>query len=161
VIDAVGANRGSEGGAVDGARVSFEAYEQLASRHLPQPRGVVPGRGDDARPVRAEGGAQDPARVAFEGGERLARRRLPQPRSLVLRGGFTSIAYNSCRNRHCPKCQGAQAAQWTAAREADLLPVPYFHIVFTLPAKIADIAFTKKAAIYDLLFEASLSPAAF
>jgi hypothetical protein len=69
--------------------------------------------------------------------------------------GFTSIAYNSCRNRHCPKCQGAQAREWMAAREADLLPVPYFHVVFTLPAEIGDIAYTNKAVIYDALFKAS------
>jgi Putative transposase/Transposase zinc-binding domain len=69
--------------------------------------------------------------------------------------GYTSIAYNSCRNRHCPKCQGAQARDWMAAREAELLAVPYFHIVFTLPAAIADIAYQNKAVIYDLLFKAS------
>ena len=67
----------------------------------------------------------------------------------------TRIAYNSCRNRHCPKCQGAAAKQWLAEREADLLPVGYFHIVFTLPASIADIAYQNKAVIYDLLFKAS------
>src|ERR1017187_1699454 len=65
------------------------------------------------------------------------------------------IAYNSCRNRHCPKCQGTAAKEWLAAREADLLPVPYFHAVFTLPAAIADIAYQNKAAIYDILFTAS------
>jgi hypothetical protein len=54
--------------------------------------------------------------------------------------GHTQIAYNSCRNRHCPKCQGAAARKWLAAREAELLPVPYFHVVFSLPAQIADIA---------------------
>src|SRR6201988_1424147 len=69
--------------------------------------------------------------------------------------GYTSIAYNSCRNRHCPKCQGAQAREWMQAREAELLPVPYFHIVFTLPAAIADISYQNKAVIYDLLFKAS------
>jgi hypothetical protein len=67
----------------------------------------------------------------------------------------TLIAYNSCRNRHCPKCQGAAAKQWLAEREAELLPVPYFHVVFTLPARIADIAYQNKALIYDLLFKAS------
>jgi ssDNA-binding Zn-finger/Zn-ribbon topoisomerase 1 len=67
----------------------------------------------------------------------------------------TLIAYNSCRNRHCPKCQGAAAQEWLAAREAELLPVPYFHVVFTLPGQIADIAYQNKAAIYDLLFKAS------
>src|SRR5687767_8256647 len=67
----------------------------------------------------------------------------------------TQIAYNSCRNRHCPKCQGAAARDWLAEREAELLPVPYFHVVFTLPAAIADIAYQNKAVIYDLLFKAS------
>ena len=67
----------------------------------------------------------------------------------------TLIAYNSCRNRHCPKCQGAAAREWLAAREAELLPVPYFHVVFTLPAPIAAIAYQNKAAIYDILFKAS------
>ena len=67
----------------------------------------------------------------------------------------TQISYNSCRNRHCPKCQGAAAKQWLAAREADLLPVPYYHVVFTLPAAISDIAYQNKAIIYDLLFKAS------
>ncbi len=65
------------------------------------------------------------------------------------------IAYNSCRNRHCPKCQGAAAKDWLAARQADLLPVGYFHLVFTLPAEIADIAYHNKTVIYDLLFRAS------
>ena len=67
----------------------------------------------------------------------------------------TLIAYNSCRNRHCPKCQGAAAKEWLAEREADLLPVPYYHVVFTLPAEIADIAYDNKAVLYDLLFRAS------
>jgi hypothetical protein len=67
----------------------------------------------------------------------------------------TVIAYNSCRNRHCPKCQSTAAKEWLAAREADLLPVPYFHVVFTLPAAIANIAYQNKAAIYDILFTTS------
>jgi hypothetical protein len=65
------------------------------------------------------------------------------------------IAYNSCRNRHCPKCQGIAARDWMLARMEDLLPVEYFHVVFTLPAQIADIACQNKAAVYDLLFKAS------
>ena len=65
----------------------------------------------------------------------------------------TLIAYNSCRNRHCPKCQGAAAKEWLAERAADLLPVTYFHVVVTLPAAIADIAYQNKAVIYDLLFK--------
>jgi hypothetical protein len=69
--------------------------------------------------------------------------------------GHRRIAYNSCRNRHCPKCQGAAARQWLAAREADLLPVGYFHVVFTVPDEVADIAFQNKAAVYDLLFQAA------
>jgi Transposase zinc-binding domain len=67
----------------------------------------------------------------------------------------TVIAYNSCRNRHCPKCQGAAAREWMAARQAELLPVAYFHVVFTLPSSIADIAYQNKTVIYDLLFTAS------
>jgi hypothetical protein len=69
--------------------------------------------------------------------------------------GHQRIAYNSCRNRHCPKCQGAAARTWLAEREADLLPVGYFHVVFTLPAEIALVAFQNKAAVYDLLFQAA------
>jgi hypothetical protein len=65
--------------------------------------------------------------------------------------GHTRVSYNSCRNRHCPKCQGAAARDWLAAREADLLPVGYFHLVFTLPAEIAPIAYQNKAVVYDLL----------
>ena len=68
---------------------------------------------------------------------------------------YTTIAYNSCRNRHCPKCQSAAAKQWLAERAAELLPVPYFHLVFTLPAPIADIAYQNKTVIYDLLFKVS------
>jgi len=68
---------------------------------------------------------------------------------------YTVIAYNSCRNRHCPKCQGSQAREWLEARTAELLEVPYFHVVFTLPQKIAAIAYHNKAVIYDLLFKAS------
>ena len=67
----------------------------------------------------------------------------------------TVIAYNSCRNRHCPKCQAAAAREWLAAREAELLPVPYFHVVFTLPSAIGDLAYQNKAVVYDLLFKAS------
>jgi len=67
----------------------------------------------------------------------------------------TVIAYNSCRNRHCPKCQSAAAREWLAEREAELLPVPYFHVVYTLPAPIAAIAYQNKAAIYGILFKAS------
>src|SRR5471030_2434392 len=69
--------------------------------------------------------------------------------------GHWRIEYNSCRNRHCPKCQGAAARTWLADREAELLPVPYYHLVFTLPAAVADIAYQNKAVVYDLLFKAS------
>ena len=65
------------------------------------------------------------------------------------------IAYNSCRNRHCPKCQAAAAQAWLAEREAELLPVPYYHVVFTLPAPIGDLAYHNKAVVYDLLFKAA------
>jgi Putative transposase/Transposase zinc-binding domain len=69
--------------------------------------------------------------------------------------GLTRIAYNSCRNRHCPKCQGAARAQWLAARQAELLPVPYFHVVFTLPPAAAEIAFQNKQRVYGLLMRAA------
>ncbi len=67
--------------------------------------------------------------------------------------GEVRIAYNSCRNRHCPKCQGLARAQWLADRQAELLPVPYFHVVFTMPAPIAAIALQNKAVVYDILFK--------
>ena len=65
------------------------------------------------------------------------------------------VAYNSCRNRHCPKCQGAAAQRWLEARQAELLPLAYYHVVFTLPAEIGDIAFQNKAAVYGILFQAA------
>jgi hypothetical protein len=68
---------------------------------------------------------------------------------------YTRIAYNSCRNRHCPKCQWSAAAEWLAARQAELLPVPYFHVVFTLPAQIGAIAYQNKAKVYGILFKAA------
>lgn len=69
--------------------------------------------------------------------------------------GHARIAYNSCRNRHCPKCQGEARAAWVAARRAELLPVPYFHVVFTLPAPVGAIAFQNKSAVYAILFRAA------
>lgn len=69
--------------------------------------------------------------------------------------GMVRIAYNSCRDRHCPKCQGLARAQWLADRQADLLPVPYFHVVFTMPAPIAVIALQNKAVVYDILLKAA------
>jgi hypothetical protein len=69
--------------------------------------------------------------------------------------GLVRIAYNRCRDRHCPKCQGLARAQWLADRQADLLPVPYFHIVFTVPAPVAAIALQNKAVVYDILLKAA------
>ena len=69
--------------------------------------------------------------------------------------GLVRIAYNSCRNRHCPKCQGPARAAWLAERQAELLPVPYFHVVFTLPPAAAEIAFQNKTAVYGILFKAA------
>jgi hypothetical protein len=69
--------------------------------------------------------------------------------------GQVRIAYNSCRDRHCPKCQGLARAEWLADRQADLLPAPYFHVVFTVPAPIAEIAFQNKAVVYGILFKAA------
>ena len=75
--------------------------------------------------------------------------------SAATTAALTRIAYNSCRNRHCPKCQGAARAEWLAAREAELLPVPYFHVVFTLPPAAAEIAFQNKQMVYGLLMRAA------
>ena len=69
--------------------------------------------------------------------------------------GLIRIAYNSCRNRHCPKCQGRSQAAWLVERQAELLPVPYFHVVFTVPATVAEIAFQNKARVYAILFKAA------
>jgi hypothetical protein len=69
--------------------------------------------------------------------------------------GHTLISYNSCRNRHCPKCQAAASRRWLADREAELLPVPYFHVVYTLPSKLRDIAYQNKHVVYDLLMKAA------
>src|SRR5207247_3433827 len=69
--------------------------------------------------------------------------------------GATRIAYNSCRNRHCPKCQGLARAQWLEDRQAELLPVPYFHVVFTVPEEIAAIAYQNKKVVYGILFHAT------
>jgi len=69
--------------------------------------------------------------------------------------GSDQVSYNSCRNRHCPKCQSAAAQRWLDARQADLLPVEYYHVVFTLPAPIAELAYQNKAALYGLLFDAA------
>jgi hypothetical protein len=92
--------------------------------------------------------------------ERRVMSAIPACRTAALGGhaeycgdcGLVRIAYNSCRNRHCPKCQGLARAQWLAERQAELLPVPYFHVVFTLPAEIAAIAFQNKATVYAILF---------
>jgi hypothetical protein len=69
--------------------------------------------------------------------------------------GLIRIAYNSCRNRHCPKCQGRAQAAWLVERQAELLPMPYFHVVFTVPAAVAEIAFQNKARVYAILFKAA------
>jgi hypothetical protein len=104
-------------------------------------------------------------RVANEGHLNLAQRRVMTAieicRTEALGGhvercedcAHMRVAYNSCRNRHCPKCQWSAAERWMEARKAELLPVPYFHVVFTLPAKIAAIAFQNKAKVYGLLFQ--------
>ncbi len=99
----------------------------------------------EPRPVEGDVGDRE----LPHGGTRRPCRALPGLRRHKL------IAYNSCRNRHCPKCQGAASRRWLADREAELLPIPYYHVVFTLPARSRDIAYQNKAVIYDLLFKAS------
>jgi hypothetical protein len=76
-------------------------------------------------------------------------------RDWCLRCGHQAISYNSCRNRHCPKCQGNARARWLAARSAELLPVPYFHLVFTLPHELSTLVLQNKRLLYDLLFRTS------
>jgi hypothetical protein len=109
-----------------------EAYRQMHAGHL-------------GRTERRVMGAIEACRTAVLGGhvERCAE------------CGLIRIAYNSCRNRHCPKCQGPARAAWLAERQAELLPVPYFHVVFTLPAPAAEIAFQNKAEVYAILFRAA------
>ena len=69
--------------------------------------------------------------------------------------GHIHIGFNSCRNRHCPKCQGSAARRWLADRQAELLPIGYFHAVFTLPAELRDLAFQNKRVVYDILIKAA------
>src|SRR3954465_3242463 len=117
-----------------------EAYREAHAGHL-------------GRTERRVMGAIEACRTAALGGhvERCAA------------GGLIRIAYNSCRNRHCPKCQGSARAVWLAERQDELLPVPYFHVVFTLPAPVAEIAFQNKETVYAILFKPApeaLSPSA-
>jgi len=76
-------------------------------------------------------------------------------RDQCTRCGYQAISYNSCRNRHCPRCQGNARSRWLAQRRAELLPVSYFHIVFTLPHELSALALQNKRLLYDLLFRAS------
>ena len=69
--------------------------------------------------------------------------------------GYTRNSYNSCRNRHCPKCQGSDRLRWLESRQGELLPVEYFHVVFTLPEPIARLAFYNKGTAYAILFRAA------
>jgi hypothetical protein len=109
-------------------------------RHRPQPFASSVPSSVPGQPPRKVMSAIERCRTAALGGHVARCEDCPH----------TVIAYNSCRNRHCPKCQGAATTEWLAAREADLLPVAYFHVVFTLPAAIADIAYHNKAAVYDI-----------
>ncbi len=127
----------------------------------PDPAAVAPPRLEVADIFHAHGAAWRKANAGHVSlGQLQVMSAIENCRSAVLGGhvercedcGHSPIAYNSCRNRHCPKCQGAAARDWLAAREADLLPVGYFHLVFTLPAEIAPIAYQNKAVVYDLLF---------
>lgn len=96
-------------------------------------------------------------------GQRRVMSAIEQCRTAALGGhveqcdacGHQRVAYNSCRNRHCPKCQSLARAQWLQDRQADLLPVEYFHVVFTVPQEVAAIAYQNKAVVYDILFQAT------
>ncbi len=114
--------------------------------------------------LRRHGAAYRDAHAGhLSGGQRRVMGAIEACRSATLGGhveqcddcGQIRIAYNSCRNRHCPKCQGLARAEWLADRQADLLPVEYFHVVFTVPAPIAEIAFQNKTVVYAILFTAA------
>jgi len=119
-----------------------DTFAEAISGSLPRPRGGVAQSQCRTRQPRPDEG--DVGTIALGG--HVAR---------CENCANTVIAYNSCRNRHCPKCQAAAAKKWLAEREAELLPVGYFHLVFTLPGPIADIAYHNKATIYGLLFTAA------
>ena len=101
--------------------------------------------------------------AALSGGQRRVMRAIERCRTAALGGhieqcdacGHQRIAFNSCRNRHCPKCQSLVRAQWLEDRQADLIGVEYFHVVFTVPEQIAAIAYQNKALVYDILFKAA------
>jgi len=101
--------------------------------------------------------------AALSGGQRRVMRDIERCRTAALGGhleqcdacGYQRIAFNSCRSRHCPKCQSLVRAQWLEDRQAELLPVEYFHVVFTVPQEIAAIAYQNKAVVYDILFHAT------
>ena len=96
-------------------------------------------------------------------GQRRVIRALTECRTAVLGGhveecdrcGHQEVAYNSCRNRHCPKCRATAAAQWIEARKSELLPVGYFHVVFTLPVTLGPVALQNQRVVYDILFRAA------
>ena len=100
---------------------------------------------------------------AISGGQRRVMRAIERCRTAALGGhveqcdacGHQRISFNSCRSRHCPKCQSLVRAQWLEDRQAELLPVEYFHVVFTVPQEIAAIAYQNKAVVYDILFHAA------
>ena len=103
---------------------------------------------------------RDTHQTSLSGAQRRVMTAIEQCRTAALGGhveecdscGHRQVAFNSCRNRHCPKCQCLAKAAWLEARQADLLPVPYFHVVFTLPHEIAALAYQNQAVVYAILF---------
>jgi hypothetical protein len=103
------------------------------------------------------------ARYGATAAQRQVLRAVQNCRTAVLGGhveacdrcGHQQVAYNSCRNRHCPKCQGPATARWLEARQSELLPVPYFHLVFTLPTALGPLAFQNPRLVYGLLMQAA------
>ncbi|AOJ05913.1 hypothetical protein WS71_00150 [Burkholderia mayonis] len=120
----------------------------------PEPADILRRHGSMYRHLHAD---------SLSGAQHRVMRAIEQCRTAALGGhleqcdacGHQRIAFNSCRNRHCPKCQSLARAQWLDDRQADLLPVPYFHVVFTVPESIAAIAFQNKRVVYDILFQAT------
>ncbi len=128
------------------------------------PPGSLPGSLEVADVFRAHGAAWRSANAGHISlGQLKVMSAIERCRTAALGGhvaacedcDHTHIAYNSCRNRHCPKCQGGAAREWLEARQAELLPVEYYHVVFTLPGPVGDIAYHNKAAIYAILFKAA------
>src|SRR5882724_1876239 len=144
----------------NGPRSPAKVSRRRSSRRMPRPALEV------ADIFRDHGAAwRDANRGHVSLGQLKVMRAIERCRTAALGGhvarcendacGHTIVAYNSCRDRHCPRCQGAASRKWLEAREAELLPASYFHVVYTLPSQLRGIAYQNKRVVYDLLFKAA------